>query len=318
MIGEETARYIMCNLLGLPWPDGDPQVCRQVAGYWRKVAAAIDLERDGTASSSRIIAEVGEAGQSIEAFQDLVRNLLPRLNRMGEAARSLADALDKYADLLEEAQRKFRYLAWRVVVDLGVTIAFGVLTVGLSPMVTAFFLARTAATGAALLIELAQMMAQLSWYSRLGVLSAYYVVDSLAYAALDVGALKAYDWLRGESTSGMAGDFGRTFAGNVGFDAFYEMENAGVKTLLGEAFAGKIWVRGAMRLFSSALAYTPIDNFLAGKEPGWDLFPTTEQMEQKALIHNVGRPLSTEGWRQTYNAWFANWGKAFGKAVGRL
>jgi hypothetical protein len=294
VIGEETARYIMSYLLGIPWPEGDPEICHQAAGYWRDVGIAVGNARQGMERSSRVISESGDTGLSIKAFQDLVKDLSPRLDRLELACGQLAKALDEYARGLADAQHKFSYLATKVAVDIGVTVLFGFLTVGLGSAVTAAYIA--AVFGEAYLVWTGLAL----FASRAAVLATYYAVDSIAYSLLDVAALHQVDAAFGE-TPGGAGDYWRTFAANVGFDAAFDAQEGVVRGLLGTAVSGNIWTRAIMRFTGSAFVYTPLDNALAGKSDS-DLLSTDEQLRQKAAIHLVGRPLVTEPFRGAVGA----------------
>jgi hypothetical protein len=289
MIGDETARYVIGALIGLPWPEGDPEVCRRAAKHWRNITAAVNDSELGTQRSSSVLAEAHASGASIEAFQGLSKDLRLRLARIGLASEQLAVALERQADKLEETQNRFRSLAARVLIDIAVTIGFGFITVGLSQAVATVYLARVFTLGA-------KTLAELSAFNRALVTASYYLVDSIAYTIADVGALKVVDLLRGESEVGW-GTAGRTFGANLAFDGAVDGGKAAVGGAVGKVFgsvagdlvANNIWTRAAIRLAASGLVYTPVDNALGGK-PYEDWLPSKEQWAQKALIHVVGRP----------------------------
>jgi hypothetical protein len=299
VIGEETARYIMSYLLNMPWPEGDPEICHQAACYWSDVAVAVRNARHGMERAGRVIDESGDAGMAIDAFRDLVTDMFPRLDRMELACTQLAKALDEYADGLAHAQHRFTYLAWRVAVDIGVTVAFGFITVGLGSAVTAAYIATVFGAAYAEMAGLAFIA------SRAAVLASYYMVDSMAYSLLDVTALRQVDAWFGEAKAGAA-DYWRTWVANIGFDAAFDLQEGVVKGVIGSAVSGNIWARGIMRFLASAYAYTPIDNALDGKS-GSDLLSTDAQLRQKATIHIGGRVAFTEPFRTTVGQTVGSW-----------
>jgi uncharacterized protein YukE len=299
VITEETAKYVMGVLIGLPWPEGDPEVCRQAAAFWRKVAGATRDTGADMQRSKMVVADSGNSGASIREFQNLTDRMKPGFDKLALACDQLAEALEKHADELEKTQHRFWYLAGRVVVDIGVTVAFGVLTVGLGSAVTAAYCARVFGIGTELLHTLA-------WYNRGLITATYYLVDSLAYTFADVAALKGVDALAGEAGQTWTAAMTQTFFPNLGFDLAFDVQNAAAHWAFPKN-AGNLWLRAGMRFVSSAFVYSPIEYALQGKP--WTvegLSPTFEQLDQKAIIHGVGRRFWTDPFRDGIERWTKN------------
>ncbi len=303
MISDETVKWIMGGLIGVPWPEGNPEICRAAARYWRKVSAVMAECELANERSTGVIVEAGQAGTAISSFHDLTEDVLPRLGRLKIATERLAKSLEDFATMLEQAQNEFRHMAWRTAVDIGVTIAFGVITVGLASAATTLYLSGVFLRAAMLFGGYTRAALALKY-------ATYYVVDSLAYAAVDAGALAAVDLAHGRSKTTW-GDFGRTFAANIAFNGVLDAQGAGVTRFISAAAAENIWTRGTMRLIASSVGYTPVDNMLQGKAiANW--LPNGNEMEVKAAIH-YGRVGSTELGREIWREYGRNWTKALFK-----
>jgi hypothetical protein len=291
VIGEETAAYIMSGLIGLPYPEGDPEVLRAAARHWRNVSAVMAESEKVAERAARVMAENAQTGDAVTAFYDLTEEVLPRIGQLKVATEQMAVGLEKFADHLQQARHEFNHLAWKVAVDIGVTVAFGFLTVGLGSAVATVYLSR------AFIVFFRVFGA----YQKAAVIAAasvtYWTLDSIAYTALDVSAIKAVDWAYGEKGDNGVGMAGRTFAGNMAFDAVVDGEATLIKSYLGKAVAGNVWVRAAMRMSASGLVYTPVDNMLQGKALS-DWLPDRNQWEQKTVVHALGRVWLTEHHRE--------------------
>jgi hypothetical protein len=287
VIGEETAAYIMSGLIGIPYPEGDPEILRAGARHWRKISAIMAESEKVAERSAAVMAEAAQSGAAITSFHELVDDVLPRLNHLRQATEALAVSLEKFAEHLQKIKEDFNYIAWKVAVDIGVTVAFGFLTVGLHSAVTALYLTRT-------FVVAFQIFGA---YRRAALITAlvatYYAVDSFAYAALDVGAVKLVDLYYGRNEVTW-GTFGRTFAANVAFDMAFDAQGAVVGKVLGPRFANDVWVRVAMRMAASGLVYTPSYQMLGGEAPA---LPDQDAWEQKGVIHAVGRTMFSEHYR---------------------
>ncbi|MFJ9131295.1 DNA/RNA non-specific endonuclease [Streptomyces sp. NPDC102340] len=93
--------------LGMWWPDADADQLREAADAWRGFAEAVD---DVTASTHKAARNVidGNEGRSIEAFGEFWARYHKGaktgwLDDLAESARSMAKALDQYANTVDEA-----------------------------------------------------------------------------------------------------------------------------------------------------------------------------------------------------------------------
>jgi hypothetical protein len=302
VIGEETAAYIMSGLIGLPYPQGDPEVLRAAARHWRKVSAIIAESEKVAERAVGVMVEGGQTGAAITAFYDLTEQVLPHLGQLKLATEHMAMGLEKFADHLQQARHEFNYLAWKVAVDIGVTVMFGFLTIGIGSAVAVVYLSRAAIV----------FFRVFGAYQKAAIIAAasvtYWTLDSIAYTALDVGAIKAVDYAYGEKGTDLKKMINGTFWGNMAFDAAVDGEAKFIQSWLGKAVASNVWVRAAMRMSASGLIYTPVDNAVQGKAIA-DWLPDENQREHKVAVHALGRVWLPEHHREG--------SAAVGRAVGR-
>jgi hypothetical protein len=304
VIGEETAAYIMSGLIGLPYPEGDPAVLRAAARHWRTVSATMADAEKMAEKSVAAMAETSQSGEAITAFRELTGNVLPRLGQLKVATEGLAVALEEYAELLEQKRHTFNHMAWQVAVDIGVTVAFGFITVGLYSAVKAVYLARA-------VVAFFQVFGAYRRGALLcAMLATYFTLDSIFYTALDVGAIKAVDWRYGEKGKDWKDMTVQTFVGNMAFDGAFQGQEYLATRFVGAAFANNVWVRAAMRMGASGLVYSPVANMVGGSSFTGS-FPNQNDWEQKTAIHMFGRVWLTEHHR----AWSADMGKAVAKRL---
>lgn len=289
MIGEQTTIYIMSGLLGTPYPKGDPELIRGAAAYWRKVGARMSASERSVRSVTRSMVEHRQAGAAVTSFYDLVEDVLPRITRLEQAAGHLAKVLDEYATRLDALRRDFNYMAAKLAADLAVTIAFGFITVGLSAAIARLYITKAMVTAFSI------FGAWRRFVLTAATLVTYWGLDSLAYAALDVGAIKAVDTYFGVDTD-RRGDFFRTVGANMAFNMAYEAQSGVATAVFGRTFAGHVWTRIGMRMTSSGLVYTPLDNLMKGN-PADKRQTTDTEWGVKTAIHAVGRPVVTEPFR---------------------
>lgn len=120
--------------LGMWWPDADSGQLREAASAWRAFAEAVDDVTAATHKSARSIID-GNEGQSIEAFGEFWARYHKGaksgwLDDLGEAARSIAKALDQYADTVDEAISHLRTEIGIAAAALGVGILLAIVTGG--------------------------------------------------------------------------------------------------------------------------------------------------------------------------------------------
>jgi len=285
------------NFFGIDWPKGDPARCRHAAELWREMAKHVDVARTAIHQATGKALQTSRSG-ALDAFANDVATYENALTGLAEALSGLAKALDEYAHSLDEVRHKLIVIAEEVAADIAATIAFGFVTGGLDTLVSGPVLAALGVRAVATISTFAEFAAFI--VSRL----AYYAVDSAVYAALDQGAIMAVDAANGEpvSLSDNLTSAGQIAVANVGYDAAVDGQFAvlnkarGAVAALGPIgrLAGRlpakaetsVALRAGVRLSSSALAYSPI---LHAEQGNSDLLPDQSAMEQKMLIHLVGR-----------------------------
>ena len=134
----DTAEEMLASI-GVWWPDGDEEGLRAAAAQWRIYAEAVDSIAAGADAQARRVGE--QTGPSIAAFGEFWQRYsgpdtayLPTLAR---GARSLASALEQYADRVAEARRRVMELAATAgaTVVAGTVLAF--FTFGLTELISA-------------------------------------------------------------------------------------------------------------------------------------------------------------------------------------
>lgn len=301
MWGADAAKELLESFFGIRWPDGDPEKCRQAAGCWRRVAEAVDDARGRSGAASRNLSATN-TGLTVDAFAGAVTRFGDFLDALAAECRTLAGALDEYADELDTVRHRLMVIAEQVAADIAVTVAFGFITAGLSDLAGAGVLA---AFGVEALSELSGLMLVVA---RIATTLSYYALDSVVYGAMDQGSQVVVLAANGDPVGSLPGNVVKGLqigVANVGFDGALDLEFAAVAKARAVAVArpgliGRIGarvpedvtatslpLRATARLGASALAYSPILH----AEQGTDLLPDQPAMEQKAAIHYGGRLL---------------------------
>ncbi|WP_425838174.1 WXG100 family type VII secretion target [Streptomyces fractus] len=120
--------------LGMWWPDADSGQLREAASAWRAFAESVDDVTAATHKSARSIID-GNEGPSIEAFGEFWARYHKGaksgwLDDLAEAARSIAKALDQYADTVDEAISHLRTEIGIAAAALGAGILLAIVTGG--------------------------------------------------------------------------------------------------------------------------------------------------------------------------------------------
>jgi uncharacterized protein YukE len=301
MWGADAAKHLLESFFGIQWPDGDPDKCRQAAGYWRQAAAAVDDARGRTQAAAQAVSATC-SGRSVDAFAADVTRFSGFLDALAAECRTLAGALDQYADQLDTVRHRLIVIAEQVAADIAVTIAFGFLTAGLADLASAGVLA---AFGVEALSELSGLMLTVA---RIASTLSYYALDSVVYGAMDQGSQALVLAANGDPVGSLPDNVVKGLqigVANVGFDAAIDLEFTAVNKaralaaaqpgLLGrvgtripeDVTTTNLPLRAAARLGASSLAYSPILH----AEQGTDLLPDQSAMEQKLTIHFAGRLL---------------------------
>ncbi|MFJ8954911.1 WXG100 family type VII secretion target [Streptomyces sp. NPDC102381] len=125
--------------LGMWWPDADSGQLREAASAWRAFAEAVDDVTAVTHKSARSIID-GNEGQSIEAFGEFWARYHKGaksgwFDDLAESARSMAKALDKYADSVDEAISHLRTEIGIAAAALGAGVVLAIVTGGAAAVV---------------------------------------------------------------------------------------------------------------------------------------------------------------------------------------
>jgi hypothetical protein len=301
MWGADAAKHFLESFFGIEWPDGDPDKGRQAAGYWRQTAAAVD-DAFGRGQAARQAVTATSTGASVDAFDADVIRFTGFLDALGTECRTLARALEQYADQLDTTRHRLAVIAEQVAADIAVTVAFGFITAGLSNLVSAGMLA---AFGVDALAELSGLMLAVA---RIATTLSYYTLDSLVYGAMDQGGQALVLAANHDPVGSLSDNVIKGLqigVANVGFDGTMDLEFAAVAKartiaaaqpgLIGHlgtripknVTATNLPLRATARIAASSLAYSPILH----AEQGTDLFPDESAMEQKTAIHYAGRLL---------------------------
>ncbi|MDT3397058.1 DUF6531 domain-containing protein, partial [Streptomyces sp. B1866] len=161
---EDTARHVLLKL-GMWWPEANSGTLRHAADAWREFADSVDGVRIATDKAARTLIEHNR-GEAIEAFADFWSRYAKGrdggwLSDTAEAARSMAKALEKFADTVDDAIEKL----WTQIGIDALAIAGGaalaVFTGGASEGVAAGIVEMSAGLGVAVSAEVAAIAAEM-------------------------------------------------------------------------------------------------------------------------------------------------------------
>ncbi len=149
---EEKAKALLIKL-GMWWPDADSDTLRNAADAWRTFAGTVDDVRVATNKAATTLIHHNE-GEAIDAFEVFWGRYAKGkdegwLTNLAKSARSMAKALDKFADAVDDAIEKL----WiQIGIDAVALVGGGLLTVftgGGSDAVAAEIIAMAATLGIA-------------------------------------------------------------------------------------------------------------------------------------------------------------------------
>jgi len=288
---------IVFFLTGRHIPTGDPQRCRQAAQALNQASVQVGAVAQRLATMAGEVHAIGE-GHGHEAFLDAAQHLA---TYSGELALTLAragDGVNGLADQIDDAWNDI----WQALAGIAVTIAFGFVTAGIADLVEGPLLIAAGGRIAWVLSRYSAAVKALA--ARIGAAPIYYLLDGLAWAAMDQGASDVVLAAQGRPPNG-AGDFGKSASSNVAFDATFDATQAAAKKVLGAALPGPLGHVAAALLnpnaravrllgraggrMTSSTAYTAVNNLESGADSAADLVPTDAQWQQKELSHLVGR-----------------------------
>ncbi|MFI6507398.1 hypothetical protein ACIBCT_07330 [Streptosporangium sp. NPDC050855] len=269
-------------MLGVQWPEGDPDKLREAADIWDRLADVV--ERTG-ADANGIAEQVwkNNGGAAIREFNELwTGTFRPYPGQLATFCRAIATACRDYARAVEITQYVLIVLAIQVWVNMVFTVAWGWATAGIGAAVQKQIMDRFFKGRAVLQMKLFKMSVEKIIYN-----SFYYLGDSIGYA----GGQQVIQWsifelagvkkdLTGNDVTGAgenAKQFGRGFVSNLAFDGVYDLTKIGP---WGKAFPSNAVGNLMSRLAGSGM-YTVMDNTLQGN-PG---LPSWEQWVSKVIVH---------------------------------
>ncbi|MER6025621.1 DUF6531 domain-containing protein [Streptomyces sp. NPDC001851] len=136
MSAADKAKQIVQDLTGMWWPAADEDGLRDAAKAWRDFADDIDDVLSAANKSARGIID-NNKGEAISAFDDpywrrYYYNGHGWLKDMSDAARGMAKALDKYADVVHKAVKRLEHELEIVGATIVAGTALAIFTAGIS------------------------------------------------------------------------------------------------------------------------------------------------------------------------------------------
>ncbi|MEV1169254.1 hypothetical protein [Nonomuraea sp. NPDC049784] len=103
---------VVLQMLAVAYPDGDPAKAREAAQLLRQLAKRVDASLDDVEEVASRVWRPPSSGAGIDAFRKYFNDeVAPYPPRVSAYLRGLADAVDDYADLLEQTQHALRTMA---------------------------------------------------------------------------------------------------------------------------------------------------------------------------------------------------------------
>ncbi|MEU6778122.1 hypothetical protein ABZ912_02880 [Nonomuraea angiospora] len=103
---------VVLQMLSVAYPDGDPAKAREAARLLRQLATRVDTSLDDVEDVARTVWRPPSSGAGVDAFRKYFNeDLAPYPPHVSAYLRGLADAVDDYADLLEQTQHALRTMA---------------------------------------------------------------------------------------------------------------------------------------------------------------------------------------------------------------
>ncbi|WP_327088938.1 hypothetical protein OIE66_42680 [Nonomuraea sp. NBC_01738] len=206
---------VVLQMLSVAYPDGDPGKAREVARLLRQLAKRVDLSLDDVEEVAARLWMPPNSGPGIDAFRAYFRNeVAPYPPLVSAYIRGLADAIDDYAELLEQTQHTLRTMAMIQWLEL-----------------LMFFCWPTIDRKVQAMINWAMRRAQARFLLKMfnhavGKRFIYAMGGSLAYTALDQLLVDGVKLARGEDT-GSWGDRGEYMVKNFAAAmVFYHVDPA--------------------------------------------------------------------------------------------
>ncbi|MBN6057293.1 hypothetical protein JYK22_35545, partial [Nonomuraea sp. RK-328] len=103
---------VVMQMLNVAYPDGDPAKAREVARLLRQLANRVDVSLDDVERVASRVWQPPRSGAGIDAFRKYFNDEIAPYPPLTSAyIRGLADAVDDYADMLEQTQHTLKTMA---------------------------------------------------------------------------------------------------------------------------------------------------------------------------------------------------------------
>ncbi|WP_406311536.1 hypothetical protein OHA77_22610 [Streptosporangium sp. NBC_01639] len=264
---------VVRQMLSVVYPDGDPAKAREAAQLLRQLATRVDVSLDDVEEVASRLWRPPNSGAGIDAFRTYFRDeVAPYPPLVSAYIRGLADAIDDYADMLEQVQHKLKTDAMTQWVELLMFCCWPAVDKKVQVLINWAMRKRQAG----LLLKM--------FNHAMGQRFIYALGGSAAYTGLDQLIVDGINWKRGEDM-GSWGDRGTYMAINFASAmVFYHVDPANfgkAANLLPKNEAA----RNAVMFMTGSTVFTITGNVL--NRPGdviddpLSLVPTWEQMLAK-------------------------------------
>src|SRR5438105_2511251 len=149
------------KVAGLFWPQGDPGKLRQAAQAWREMGTALTTAEGTCRGAGRLVVGSNE-GPAIDAFGrywSRWQGGSGYFELSSQSCGQMAEALDRYADAIDQARQKVEEIAATAATVLAVGLVLTVVTVGISDAAAGLAAGGLAAAAAAVGVELSTTVA---------------------------------------------------------------------------------------------------------------------------------------------------------------
>ncbi|MDR8408677.1 hypothetical protein MTP10_07990 [Nonomuraea sp. 3-1Str] len=178
---------VVLQMLKVAYPDGDPAKAREVAQLLRQLAARTDVSLDDMEEVAGRLWRPPNSGAGLDAFRTyFTEEIAPYPPLVSAYIRGFADAIDDYADMLEQTQHTLRTMAMIQWIELLMFFCWPAIDKKVQVLINWAMRKRQAR----LLLSMFE--------HAVGKRFIYAVGGSLAYTALDQAIVDGFKLARGE------------------------------------------------------------------------------------------------------------------------
>lgn len=264
---------VVLQMLNVAYPDGDPGKAREAAQLLRQLAGRVDASLDDVEEVASRVWRPPSSGAGVDAFRKYFNDeIAPYPPRVSAYIRGLADAVDDYANMLEQTQHALRTMAMIQWIELLMFFCWPAIDKKVQVMIN-WAIRRSQAR---LLLRMFE--------SAVGKRFLYAMGGSLTYTVLDQAVVDGFKLARGEDM-GSWGDRGdymlKNFAAAM---VFYHVDPANFGKAANVLPKNQA-ARNAVVFLAGSTIFTTTGNVL--NRPGdvvddpASLLPTWEQMLAK-------------------------------------